>query len=126
MKILKILILSIAFFATKATIAQPNVLVVNNNVSESFTLELNFLSPCPPSTFSIPGNSVTANSYCVGGTLSTFILRFTDNTCSPPNILSISVPYTTNPTNHKYTRCDGTIIDFNMHFNGIHYILDIN
>ncbi len=127
MKILKILILSIAFFATKAAIAQPNSILINNNTTLSYTVTFNFSSPCPPTTMTPPGSSVTSGSYCPGATLVNVDITFTDNTCTPPVPVTLHIPYVSNPSNHKYTLCDGTLIDFNVHDNTMpQYILDIN
>lgn len=125
MKILKVLILSVIFFAASDVMAQ-NQVVVHNNTLENYTLKFNFATPCAPVNLNAPGPTVVAAPYCTGGTLVSFDISFTDNTCSPPQPVSVTVNYTSNPTSYLYTRCDGTIIHFNVHFNGIDYIMDIN
>lgn len=127
MKILKVLILSIAFFAAKATIAQPNTILINNNTLINYTVQFDFTNPCPPTIMNPTGPSVTLGNFCSGATLVNVNISFTDNTCSPPMAVTITIPYVSNPSNHHYVLCDGTVIDFNVHDNTApQYILDIN
>lgn len=127
MKILKTLILSIVFFAATEAFAQPNSILINNNTPETYTIQFDFTNPCPPTNMTAPGFSVTSGSYCPGATLITANITFTDNTCSTPTLAGVAIPYVSNPSTFKYTRCNGTVIDFNIHDNTLpQYILDIN
>lgn len=125
MKVLKVLILSIIFFAANDVVAQ-NQLRVTNNTPTNISMNFNFAAPCAAVGMVLPATSNQVASYCPGGTLVSFDISFTDNSCSPPQPVNVTVNYTSNPTNYIYTKCDGTVIHFHVSFNGSDYQVDIN
>jgi hypothetical protein len=124
MKAIKFLIFALLFAAAGQEASAQNI-IVNNNNPVTMNVRFNFAAPCPAVATSTPSFSSTATPFKPGGTLVSMTISFTDNTCNPPQVVTVTVPVTSNPFNYSYTRCDGTIINFHLHYNGIDWILDI-
>ncbi len=123
MKALKLLILSLLFVAGQQAFGQ-NILVNNNSMS-NMNITFNFAAPCPSVATGTAGMSSSINPYSPGCPLLSITINFIDNTCLPPAPVNVTVPVTGLPFMYSYTKCDGTIVNFHLHFNGIDYILDI-
>lgn len=124
MKILKLLVFAVLFVAGREAVAQ-NILV-HNNTMDNMNVTFNFKAPCAPVATSTPGPGNSINPFNPACGLLSFTVTFVDKTCMPPQTVNFTVNFTTNPTHYTYTRCDGTIVNFDIHYNGMDYILDIN
>jgi len=124
MKTIKLLLLPLFFVAGQQAIAQ-NVIVNNNNPTTAFDIAFDF-GGCGGAVFTnTPPMSSTATPYPAPCPLILLKVSFTDFTCAPPQPVGIAIMYTANPTYYTYVLCDGTVINFRVHFNGIDYIVDI-
>ncbi len=125
MKALKLLVLSLLFVAGQQAFGQ-NIMVHNN---QTFTVDanFNFAPPCGTTVTNNPPMSPTVTPYTSGCPLRTIDVTFVDPTCPPPPVpVTFTITFTTNPTDYFYTLCNGQIVHFHIHFNGIDYIMDIN
>lgn len=123
MKALKLLVLSLLFVAGQQAFGQ-NILVNNNSMS-NMNITFNFAPPCPSIATSTPSMSPSTTAYKPGCPLLSITINFIDNTCLPPAPVNVTVPVGAFPFMYSYTKCDGTIVNFILDFNGIDYILDI-
>ncbi len=123
MKALKLLILSLLFVAGQQAYGQN--IIVNNNSMSNMNITFNFAPPCPSVKTSTASMSSSSTPYSPGCPLLSIRINFIDNTCNPPALVSVTVPVTGLPMMYSYTRCDGTILNFILNFNGVDYTLDI-
>ncbi len=123
MKALKLLILSLLFVAGQQAFGQN--IIVNNNSMSNMNITFNFAAPCPSVATSTASMSSSSNPYKPACTLLSITINFIDNSCHPPVLVSVTVPVTGYPMMYSYTKCDGTILNFILHYNGIDYMLDI-
>ena len=124
MKILKLLVLAVLFVAGKEAVAQ-NIIVNNHNMTMTMNLTFNFAAPCPSVATSTPPGGSTINPYKAGCPLLSVTISFVDNSCIPPQTINVTVPYTGAPNIYMYTMCNGMMVNFDLHFNGTDYILEV-
>lgn len=124
MKAIKFFIVALLFAAAGQEASAQNI-IINNNNPVTMNIGFNFAAPCPSVGTSTASffNSVTP--FTPGCPLVSLTISFTDITCAPPQTVNVTVNVTSNPFVYSYTRCDGTIVNFHLHFNGTDYILDI-
>ncbi len=123
MKALKLLILSLLFVAGQQAFGQN--IIVNNNSMSNMNITFNFGPPCPPVATSTASMSSSSNPYNPACPLFSITINFIDNTCNPPAPVSVTYPVGGFPMMYSYTRCDGTILNFILNFNGVDFTLDI-
>lgn len=125
MKALKLIIFAFLFVAGQQAFGQ-NILVHNNQTFD-VTADFNFKLPCGTTSTTTLATSASATGYTAGCGLLTIDVTFIDPTCPPPPTpVTFTINFTTNPTNYFYTLCNGQIVHFHIHFNGMDYIMDIN
>jgi hypothetical protein len=124
MKPLKLLVFALLFVAGQQAYAQN--IDVHNNVTTNVDVTFNFKVPCPSVATTTPATSASSTPYSAGCGLVSYRISFMDNTCSPPAPVNFTVNFTSNPTMSTYTLCNGQVIHFDVHFNGIDYVMDIN
>jgi len=125
MKAIKFFIVALLFAAAGQEASAQNIHVFNNRMT-TMNVTFNFAAPCPATATSTPATNVTVTPFAAGCPLVSMTINFTDNTCTPPQTVNVTVNVTSNPFQYTYTRCDGTIVHFDLHYNGIDYHLHIN
>jgi hypothetical protein len=124
MKAIKFFIVALLFAAAGQEASAQNI-IVNNNNPEAMNITFNFAAPCPSVATNTPPFSTSVTPFTPGCPLVSLTICFVDNTCNPPQKVNVNVNVTSNPFNYSYTRCDGTIVNFHLHYNGTDWILDI-
>lgn len=125
MKALKLLIFGLLFVAGQQAFGQ-NIIVNNHNMTITMNVTFNFLAPCAPVATSTPPMSSTVTPYGPPAPcpIKDITITFVDNSCSPPATINVTVPYGTGPI-YMYTMCNGMMVNFDLQFNGVDYILEI-
>jgi hypothetical protein len=123
MKTLKLVIFALLFVAGQQAFSQ------NINVNNSFPIDMDvkfiFDVPCPAVTTSTPGNTMSSTPFTPGCNLLSIEITFIDDSCNPPQKVTIPVTITSLPINFNYTLCAGNVVSFSLNPVGADYNFDI-